>query len=496
MLRSKKSQLGLRASELAEFDRDLLSYEASQWSLIEFTRNAWHILEPSTQFIENWSIGAIVEHLDAITIGQIRRLLINVPPGLMKSLLSNVFWPAWEWGCKGLAHYRIIGASHNIDLAIRDSRKMKILIESDWYQIRFPHLRLARDQSAKGNFENTLMGFRRACAFASMTGHRGDRINVDDPLSVDDAKSPTILKSSAETFRKSVSSRLVDPKKSSIMVIMQRLKEGDTSSVALELGYEHLMLPMRYESARKCNTSIGFVDPRTSEGELLFPDRFSEEAVKELENSLGLYEAAGQLQQRPAPEGGGIIRDEWWCYFTPTYDAQYRIISPIVNYIVQSWDTAFKTNEQNDFSVCLTLAVNNTGVYIIHRLKEKLTYPDLLDKVKSHAAKYNPNIILIEDKASGQSLIQSIKKETRLPIKAFKVDKDKVTRAHAVSAFIEAGRVFLLKDAAWVKDYVYNMGVFPAGAHDDDVDATTQALAHIFLHTQAQVMPNLNIMGR
>lgn len=477
---------------------ELERQEQKELSLNEFVREAWQVLEPAEEYVDGWAIHAICEHLEAVTAGQLRRVIFNVPPGCMKSLLVNVFWPAWEWGEKKLAHHRFVNTSHSMDFSARDSRKMRLLVESEWYKLKYRHVVIARDQREKINFHNTLTGFRRAAAFTSLTGHRGHRVVIDDPLSVDDALSIIKLKAKEITFLESVPSRLVNAKTSAIILIMQRLAELDTTGVALskELGYEHVMLPMRFERDRRCRTSIGFVDPRNEDGELLFPERFPEESVAELEKSLGSYGAAGQLQQRPAPRGGGIIKEAWIRRFTPEYNAEYVVINPAFHYVIQSWDTAFKTKEENDFSCCTTWGVNNTGAYLIHVWKKKVPFPELTETVKSLAAEYRPSKVLIEDKASGQSLIQALQTDTRLPICPVKTDTDKVSRLHAVSGFFESGRVFVIDGANWESDYIYSLCSFPAAAHDDDVDSTTQALAEIFLAGQTKRINNFSIMGR
>jgi predicted phage terminase large subunit-like protein len=259
---------------------------------------------------------------------------------------------------------------------------------------------------------------------------------------------------------------------SAIVIIMQRLHELDVSAIALELGYEHLCIPMRFEEDRRCRTSIGWVDPRTVEGELMFPERFPASQVVELETSLGSYATAGQLQQRPAPIGGGIFKTDWWRYYRPE-------ALPPVRRLIQSWDTAFKTKVENDFSCCSTWAECEGGYYLIDLWKEKVEFPDLKRMVVSLAAKHSPHAVLVEDKASGQSLIQELRRDTILSIVPIKVDTDKVARAFAVTPLVESGRVFLPEGAYWIADFVSSLGTFPNAAHDDDVDSTTQALAYL-----------------
>jgi len=216
-------------------DRLDLEREACKRKLSTFAKEAWHVLEPATELKWGWALDAICEHLEAVSNGDILQLLMNVPPGSMKSLLTGVIFPAWEWGPLNKPEMRYLGTAHKQDLAVRDNLKCRRLIQSQWYQERWP-LILTGDQNAKTKFENDKTGFREAMAFGSMTGSRGDRVILDDPHSVDDANSPTKLAADITTFREALPSR-VNNDKSATIVIMQRLNEGDVSAVALELDY-------------------------------------------------------------------------------------------------------------------------------------------------------------------------------------------------------------------------------------------------------------------
>ncbi|MGV1867950.1 MULTISPECIES: hypothetical protein [unclassified Rhizobium] len=261
MMRAIRAEEGRREAQ-RELDRDI---ERSGVSLSSFTKAAWHVLEPGQPYKHGWHIDAMSDHLEAVNRGQIIRLLINVPPGTMKSLMVGVMFPSWEWGPKGLPHMRYLGTSHSHPLAIRDNLKMHRLIASQWYQERWGNsVRLMSDQNAKLKFENDATGFREAMAFTSLTGSRGDRVLIDDPLSVDDANSDVKRDGVNDTFRESVPTRLNNTEFSAIIVVMQRLNENDVSGLIManDFGYEHLMLPMEFEPERKCYTSIGFEDPQ------------------------------------------------------------------------------------------------------------------------------------------------------------------------------------------------------------------------------------------
>lgn len=465
----------LTPNDLKELDRSICKD-----SLSEYIQQAWPVLEPGVKYKHGWHVDAMSEHLEAVADNQINRLLINVPPGTMKSLLTGVFFPSWLWGAKGQPHKKIVGASHEQSLAVRDTLKMRRLITSEWHQDMWP-LKLTSDQNAKVKFENEKTGFRQACAVKSMTGNRGDVVIWDDPHSVEDARSEAQRLTAINVFNETLPSRLIDPEKSAIIIVMQRLHESDVSGhiIANDFGYEHLMLPMEFEVSRKCYTSIGFEDPRKEDGELLFADRFPKEVVERDKKVMGSYATAGQFQQRPAPIGGGIFKDEWWRY----YD-----LLPKIKYSLIIADTAMKTKEQNDYSVFMLIGKGQDGnAYIIDVLRGKWEAPMLKTQFVAFYNKHKNNKDLrlrnaaIEDKASGTGLIQSIKKDDKIPVRAIKRDsQDKVSRAMSVAPRVESGYVYLNKNAIWLSDYLSEHSAFPNGAHDDQVDVTSDGLDQIF----------------
>lgn len=443
--------------------------ELARRSLAEFAKQAWHVLEPATDLKWGWALDAICEHLEAVTHGDIKRLLMNVPPGSMKSLLTGVIWPAWEWGPQDRASLRYLGTAHKQELGVRDNMKCRRLIQSEWYQSRWP-VSLTSDQNAKTKFENDKTGFREAMAFASMTGARGDRVILDDPHSVDDANSVAKLSADITTFREALPSR-VNNDKSAIVIIMQRLNEADVSSVAIELGYEHLMIPMRYEPKRSRVTSIGWQDPRKVDGELMFPDRFPDEQVKELEATMGSYAVAGQLQQRPAPRGGGIIKTDWFRYYRDVPAIEWRQIYA---------DTAQKTGQENDYSVfqCWGRSVDGQAV-LLDQDRGKWEAPELLAKARvfwlKHTAHADVRAFKVEDKVSGTGLIQTLRREG-VPVIPVPRNKDKISRAYDAAPFIESGNVFLPEWTDWLEGFLSEAATFPSGAHDDQLDPMFDAI--------------------
>lgn len=445
--------------------------EACAASLIEFIRRAWHVLEPSQPYVHGWHMDAITDHLEAVTRGQIIRLLINVPPGMMKSLSVGVFHPAWEWGPKGMASMRFIGASHEENLAIRDNVKMRRLVQSEWFQSRWP-LAMMGDQNAKTYFENAATGWSQACAVASMTGRRGDRVKWDDPHSVEGSHSDAELETANRVFRETLPTRLNDPRSSAIIVVMQRLSEKDVSGVILadELGYEHLCLPMEYEGPRKA-TSIGFVDPRTVEGELLFPGRFPREVVERDKKIMGTYAVAGQFQQRPSPARGSEFEPDL-----------IEIVDAVPAGVVQwarGWDLG-ATEGAGDYTVGVRLGQLRDGRYIVAGVvREQYGTAKRDALIKATAAGDGMGL-------AKQSLPQDPGQAGKGQVAALTAmlaghivhsspeTGEKPVRARPFASQVNAGNVLMLR-GPWNTAFREELRVFPNGKHDDQVDAAARA---------------------
>jgi len=474
-------------------------------SLVEFIKQAWHVLEPSHPYIHGWHMDVLCEHLGAVTSGDITRLLINVPPGTMKSLATSVFWPAWEWGPKGLVNTRVIGASHEEGLAVRDTMKMRRLISSDWYKSRWPlAAEMTADQNMKTYFENTSGGWRQSCPVTSMTGRRGDRVILDDPQSVEDAYSPAKLETANRVFRETLPTRVNSPEKSAIIVIMQRLNVKDVSGEILssDLGYEHLCLPMEYEGPRKA-TKIGFVDPRKKPGELLFPERFPREVVERDKKIMGDYAYAGQMMQRPAPAGGGILKSSQFRMWPAKLDL------PDLFLVITSMDTAYTQKTSGDPTAVTTWGVfeheGRRNVLLLDAWDEHLAYPELRERaiadwgaeyggVKNNMLKPSrkPDFLLVEQKGSGISLLADLH-AAGIPAVGYNPGAaDKITRAHLASPMLQLGVFWVMeskktpgKPISWARRFLEEIQTFPAGEHDDYVDTFTQM--SIFLRDKGQI---------
>jgi len=462
-----------RLNSLTDADRLAVEREVCRRSLAAFARKCWPVLEPSTELKWGWALDAICEHLEAVTHGDLTRLLMNVPPGSMKSLLAGVIWPAWEWGAAGKPHHRFLGTAHAQTLAVRDNLKCRRLIASEWYQQRWP-IGLTTDQNAKTKFENDATGFREAMAFTSMTGSRGDRVILDDPISADNANSDAELESARLTFTETLPTR-VNNDRSAIVVIGQRLNERDTSGVILDLGlnYEHLCIPMRFEPDRRCVTGIGWQDPRETDGELMFPDRFPEEQVATLERTMGSYAAAGQLQQRPSPRGGGMFRKEWF-ETIPAAPAGCRW--------VRGWDLAATKDDDAAWKAGVLIGRAPDGRYVIADVKRIQGSAAEVERLLSNTAGQDraelgtvrgsiPQDPGQSGKAQSQYLIKQL---AGYDYRASPESGDKVTRAQPFAAQAEAGNVMIVS-GEWNRDFLDELATFPMGKWKDQVDAASRA---------------------
>ena len=446
-------------------------------SLREFTKASWGSIEPGVEFQNNWHIDAISEHLQAVVEGNIKRLIINVPPRHMKSISVAVCLPAWTWTRQ--PDKKFLYASYASSLSIRDSVKCRRLLDSRWYKAHFEDtFKLTSDQNQKQRFENDKTGARIATSVdGAFTGEGGDIIVIDDPHNVRESESSAVREGVLEWWDQAMQTRLNDPKTGAFIIIMQRVHERDLTGhiLANELDDEwnHLCLPAKYEIGHPTPTRsfLGFADPRTKEGELLWPKRIDEKTLTSLEKSLGSYASAGQLQQRPMPKGGGILRAEWW---VPWDNPDL----PDIEYVLQSWDTAFSTKEKTSYSARTTWGVfkhkGMTCAIVLDMWYDRVSYPELRKIAQEAYYDYEPDAVLIEKKASGQSLLQDLR-IAGIPVIEYMPDRDKEARAHASSALLEDGRIYYPSSKKWCKDLIDICASFPATDNDDIVDTCTQA---------------------
>jgi predicted phage terminase large subunit-like protein len=467
--------------DLSAAEWDAVEREACKRSLVTFIKRAWHVLEPGQPYLHGWHMDAMAEHLEAVTAGDINRLLINVPPGTMKSMCVSVFWPAWEWGPRGLSHLRFIGASHEEGLATRDSMKMRHLVQSEWYQRLWPTPFMG-DQNQKTYFQNANTGWRQSCPVGSMTGKRGDRVVWDDPHSVEDAHSVAQLETANRIFRETLPTRLNNPDKSAIIIVMQRLNQKDISGeiTSSGLGYEHLCLPMEFEAPRE-PTSLGFVDPRTEPGELLFPARFPRHVVDRDKKVMGDYAVAGQFQQRPAPAAGGIIKPD----MMPIVDA---IPATVVEWC-RGWDLG--ASLKGDYTAGPLMGRLADGRYIIADVVRDRLESHQRDALLKNTADRDgrgrvKQSIPQDPGQAGKSQVQSFALLLAGHNVHFSPETgDKVTRATPMASQINVGNVMLLR-GPWNTAFVDECRLFPNGTYDDQIDGAARAFNGL-MHPQAGI---------
>lgn len=459
-------------------------------SLHEFVKEAWPLLEPEQPFSDNWHIRLICDHLEAVTAGQITRLLINVWPGSMKSLIVSVFWPAWEWGPKGRRSLRYLSTAFNETPTTRDSRKTRDLILSGWYQTLWSDVKLVR--WGETSFANKDTGSREGIPFGSLTSQRGDRLIIDDPHSTETAESDAERLRTTRKFREGAVNRLNDQRRSAIVVIMQRLHQDDLSGVIMRHYPEfvHVVLPMEFEPARAYRSRWGS-DPRTTEGGLADPKRFPPSTIAELKQS-GDYFWAGQYQQRPAPRGGGLfhIPENW---SVPAAEGGMVVEAcPHGSVTVGGWDLAGTKRKTSPYSVRVKIT-EAAGAYYIRHVARRRTRPEELDEMLVEIAT-DDGLTTVQSipQDPGQAGKHQVNAFAKLLVGfefRFSTETgDKEFRARPFAAQWNAGRVFLVR-GDWNDDFVDELRNFPAGSFKDQVDATSRAFAELIKTAPPQSNP-------
>lgn len=502
--------------------QEITEREQCEESLYAFLKKGWKYIDPAP-FVGGWHLEAIAEHLQAVNDGQIRRLIINVPPRTSKSSICSVAWPAFTWAqsrigpCSG-PHVQFLSASYAQTLSLRDSVKNRRLIESPFYKKYWgSRFSMTSDVNTKGRFENDKGGYRIATSVdGALTGEGAQIILIDDPHNATEVESDLVRTSTLQWWDEAMSTRLNDQHTGAYVVIMQRLHQEDLTGhiIRRELSdWTWLMLPMEHEVARHCTTMVNgakfWEDPRTEEGELLCPNRFNVESVKSLTKRLGDFSAAGQLQQSPIPRGGGIIKSDWWGQWT---DATY----PQFDYVIASLDTAYTEKEENDASALTIWGIyknenQQPRIMLIYGWQDRLALPDLVEKVAAtctqsplpntskykHSQRFRIDKLVIESKASGISVYQELQRTIgfsgQFAIELFNPTKlgDKWARVYSVQHLFSEGLVYVPwpkekegmnkgqpgpKAYKWAEEIIDQITIFPRGAHDDYVDSMSMGL--------------------
>lgn len=529
--------------DLDQLERDLdrCDYEDS---LYKFLRAGWHNVDPAP-WRDAWCLEAVAEHLQAVVDGQIRRLLINIPPRMAKSSLVSVALPAWTWAQPTKRHSPTSGpqvqfmhASYAEKLSLRDSVKCRRLIQSPWYQAMWAkRFRLSSDQNVKSRFSNDKGGERLITSIGGATTGEGMMIGVvDDANAAGEAFSEATITTTNDWWDQVMRTRLNDSQTGAFIGVQQRLAEDDWTGHILSKDrgeWTHLMLPMEYEPERSFHTVLGYdedgpitwEDPRTEPGELLWPERFPQEEVESLKRDLGPYAYAGQMQQRPEPAGGGVIKREWWqlwpdrscgrCDVPSGYDACATCKTPVgffppMDYVLASLDTAYTEKEMNDPSALTiwgvfhgsqtaqanrvigqdgrpmfmdrTYSEGNPKVLLMYAWTKRLELHDLVNEVAKTCRNLRVDKLLVESKASGISVAQELRRLYGNEDWSVQLNNpgsaDKLARLYSVQHIFSEEMVYA-PDRTWAETVITQVAQFPAGKHDDLVDTCSQALRHL-----------------
>lgn len=473
--------------------------ERSRRSLSYYVQKAWHIVEPTTPYIDNWHIGLICEYLVALTELQIQNLIINVPPRHMKSLMTCVFWPTWVWGPREMPSSRWLTGSYSMNLAVRDALKSRRVIQHPWYQERFGDgFKMTGDQNVKTRYENDKTGLRMSFGMdTAFVGEGGDFIIVDDSLKAQDADSDTEREKVNKSWDESLSTRANNPKTVRRVIIGQRLHEDDLPGHVIEKmkeegahQYELLCLPARYEPNRFVSV-LGLRDPRKKLRELLWPERVDEKEMVALETDLGERGTAGQLQQRPSPAGGAIFLRKW-------YDGQNRYNpadNRIYNRNVARWlffDTAFKDKEQNDPTALVVLELTpDYRVLLRHAWWDRMQVPQVTSTVNDNTLRWNYDGKLrgtvVEDKGSGIAVLQTLRQGALPEVSELLIEfnpgtASKPERFRRASPWCERGCVLLPQPdegVPWLFDFEELLFNAPTAKIDDPPDAFSMGILYL-----------------
>jgi predicted phage terminase large subunit-like protein len=494
-----------------------------QTSLAEFVKQSWAILEPGAELVWNWHLDVMCEYLEKVTSGEITRLLINVPPGHMKSLIVSVMWPAWVW--LENPSWRSLYATYVEKLSQDFADKSRLLIKSEWYQSIQPKLygpkwdqpwSLRHDSSAVGLFKNNLHGARFSTSLtASGTGFRGDVLVVDDPMNVEEFPTPEALQGVISWFDGRMGSRFNNMVEGRIVIIMQRLHENDLAGHVLAQDereknnpnwrpYTHLKFPAEYEPEKACPQ-----DRRTKAGELLFPQRFpqSEQEIQKIK--LGPYGYSAQHRQDPIPQGGGLF-ETWKIAFwypaerdkdnRPAVHMEKDDTGALVackqgplparmDVECQSWDCAFKDFDSSDYVAGHYYGRKGSSIYLLERVHARLSYRKTKDAIREMSKRHPRGFAkYIEDKANGTAVVEELSSEI-FGVEAVNPEGGKIARANAASPLVSAGNIWFPHPEIypWVKEVLAELRGFPVMKNDDDVDAFTQAVIKLALKHYARI---------
>jgi len=468
-----------------------VALELARRSLAEFVVQAWPIVEPDTKMLWNWHLDLLCEYLECITFGDIphvdwleandhegpiRQLIVNEPPGYMKSYIITVMWPCWEWiHTPGLRH---ICSSYSAGLSTRHSLFRRNIVQSEWYMEAMrrswghPDFGMVGDQNLKTQFTNIHKGNMFSTSTGgTVQGTHGDRIIMDDPVNPEEAISEAHREKAKRFFDLTLSQRVRDKENPIYVLVMQRLHEDDLTGHLLEQGgWVHICLPCPAVSDER------YVFPRSGrvhevkEGEALWPEREGLDAIANARVHLGEWAFAGQYLQSPSPLEGGVLKRAWWKRGTPPAE---------FDTVLQSWDMAFKGNVGSDFVAGLVIGAKGSQRWVLDCVNARMDFSRSCDSLQDVSAKWPQAIAkLVEDKANGPAIINALESKVTGLIPR-NPEGGKIARVMSVQPEVEAGNWWIPHDAPWAADFIEQAAAFPNAANDDMVDGWSQGAIYL-----------------
>jgi predicted phage terminase large subunit-like protein len=436
-----------------------------------FIRKTFGTLSPGAVYLPNWHIRAIAYALDEVREGRTRRLIINLPPRSLKSVIASVAFPAFVLGRDPAR--RIICVSYASDLAVKHANDFRAVIASPWFKRVFPSFQVSAHKNTEFEVTTTRQGMRLATSVGGvMTGRGGDLILIDDPIKPADAMSDSKRDFVNQWYYNTLISRLDNKVTGAIVIIMQRVHMDDLVGHVTKTGEDWTILNL--PAIADCDQKIPIYPGRTQlyrSGAVLHPKREPLAVLENIRSQLGSDTFSAQYQQQPVPPGGAMIKRKWIMRYDTAPDAREGAR------IVQSWDTASKGGAQNDWSVCTTWVFKDQRFYLLDVHRARYDYPALKHAAIRMHKRFDPDHLLIEDAGTGTSLIAELKREG-IFARPIRPNHDKITRMSVQSAKFEAGAVYLPHQAPWLSDFEAELLAFPGAKFDDQVDSTSQALEH------------------
>jgi len=450
------AELEALAKHLDKF-KELHERDEYQGNFLKFVKHVW----PS--FIAGNHHRIFAEKLEKVARGELKRLIVNMPPRHTKSEFASYLFPAWVMGQR--PETKIIQATHTAELAVGFGRKVKNLIDSEVYRDVFPELALAKDAKASGRWSTDKGGEYYAVGVGGALAGRGANLCIiDDPVSEQDALSPTALDNIYEWYTSGPRQRLQPG--GAIIIVMTRWSIRDLTAKVLQKQAEG--------GADKWEVvEFPAIFPDTAK--VLWPEFWSREELDGVRASIPVANWNAQYLQNPTAEEGAIVKRDWW----NVWDSDEP---PTCSYIIQSYDTAFTKSERSDYSAITTWGVfhpddgDEAAIILLDAEKGRWEFPELKDAALRLYGEYEPDLVLIEQKASGTPLTQDLRK-MGIPVSGFTPGRgaDKFSRMNACAPVFESGMVYA-PEARWAEEVIEECAAFPNGEHDDLADSMSQAI--------------------